>query len=99
MPALEPELVGHIGDHEGLTDGLSAGNAQRRIAKGVAAVARLDKDLTVYLVHGAQYRLVADAAPPKIELKHHLFGGAVFRCRHRASLPVPAAELGLFISH
>ena len=71
LPQLE--LLGHIGDHEGLADSLPAGDAEGAVAVGVLAIALLDEGLARNLFHGAQHRLVADPASPQGELKHHLF--------------------------
>ena len=71
---LQMQLLGHVGDHEGLADGLPAGDAERAVAVGIGAIGRLDESLARNLLHGAQHRLVADPAPPQGELKHHLFG-------------------------
>ena len=70
---LQLQLLGHVGHHERLADGLPAGDAERAVAVGVGAVGRLDEHLARDLLHGAQHRLIADPAPPQVELKHHLF--------------------------
>ena len=43
MVLLQLQLFGHVGDHEGLTDGLSAGNTQRAVAVGVGPISDLHK--------------------------------------------------------
>ena len=70
---LQLQLLGHVGHHEGLADGLPAGDAERAVAVGVGAVGRLHEGLARNLLHGPQHGLVADPAPPQVELKHHLF--------------------------
>ncbi len=42
---LQLQLLGHVGDHEGLADGLPAGDAERAVAIGVGAIGRLDENL------------------------------------------------------
>ena len=37
---LQLQLLGHVGDHEGLADGLAAGDAERAVAVGMTAVDR-----------------------------------------------------------
>ncbi len=74
VPLLQLQLFGHVGHHEGLADGLSAGDAERAVAVGIVAIGRLDEDLARHLFHGAQHRLIADPASPQAKLKHHLFG-------------------------
>jgi hypothetical protein len=71
---LQLKLLGHVGHHEGLADGLPAGDAERAVAIGVSAIAGRHEDLPRHLLHGAQHRLVADPPPPQGELKHHFFG-------------------------
>src|SRR6202158_6157554 len=70
---LQLQLFGHVGHHERLADGLTAGDAERAVAISVGAVGRLHETLARNLFHGAQYRLIADPTPPQGELKHHLF--------------------------
>ncbi len=78
LPQLQ--LLGHVGHHEGLADGLPAGDAERTVAIGVTAVASRHENLPRHLFHGAQYRLVADPPPPQGELKHHLLGRFLRHC-------------------
>src|SRR5712671_7392127 len=73
MRLLHVQLLGHIGNHEGLADGLAAGDSERAVPVGISTVGGLYERLTRDFFHGAQYRLVADPAPPQAELKHHLF--------------------------
>ena len=74
---LQRQLFGHVGHHEGLADGLPAGDGQRTVTIGVGTIGLGDKGLARHVLHGAQHALVADAPPPQRELKHHLFRGAV----------------------
>jgi hypothetical protein len=73
MMLLQLQLLGHVGHHEGLADGLAAGDAEGAVAVGVGAIGRLHEDVARNRLHGAQHRLIADPAPPQVELKHHLF--------------------------
>src|SRR5260221_11439824 len=70
----ELQLLGHVGDHKGLADGLPAGDAKRAVAIGVPPIGHRDERLARHLFHGAQHGLIADAPPPQAELEHHLFG-------------------------
>jgi hypothetical protein len=78
---LELQLFRHIGHHEGLADGLPTGDSQRAVAVGIVAIGRLDEHLARNLLHGAKHPLIADAAPPQAELKHHLLRW-ILRCGH-----------------
>jgi hypothetical protein len=71
---LQLQLLGHVGHHEGLADGLAAGDAERAVAVGILAIGLIHERLARHLFHGAQHGLIADPAPPQAELKHHLFG-------------------------
>ena len=73
MMFLQLQLLCHVGHHEGLADGLPAGDAERAVAVGIGAVGRLHEDIARDLFHHAKYRLIADPASPQVELKHHLF--------------------------
>src|SRR3954453_16426160 len=73
MRLLHVQLLGHVGNHEGLADGLAAGDPERAVAVSIFTVGGLHERLARDLLHGAQHRLVADPAPPQAELKHHLF--------------------------
>ena len=68
------QLLGHVGDHERLADGLPAGNPESAVAVGVGAIGRFHEDFARHLFHGAQHRLLADPPPPQGELEFHLFG-------------------------
>src|SRR5712671_337935 len=73
MRSLHVQLLGHVGDHEGLADSLAAGDPERAVPVRIAPVDGLDERLARDLLHGAQHRLVTDPAPPQAQLKHHLF--------------------------
>ncbi len=73
MPGPYLQLFGHVGHHERLADGLPAGDAERAVAPGIGAVRRLHEHVARNFFHGAQHGLIADPAPPQVELKHHLF--------------------------
>ena len=73
MLRTEFELLGHIGDDIRLADRLSAGDRQRVVGVGAVDELRIDEVLARHLVHGAQHRLIADAAPAQRELKLHPF--------------------------
>ena len=68
---LDLELFGHVADNIGLADGLSASDRQGLVSIGTVGELGSDEVLARHLVHGAQYRLVADAAPAQRELKLH----------------------------
>ena len=55
------QLLRHVGDDVGLTDGLAARDRQRLIGVGAVGELRGDKMLARNRVHGAQHRLIADA--------------------------------------
>ena len=77
MVLLKLQLLGHVGHHEGLADGLAAGNAERAVAIGFGAIAFADKVLPRDLLQRPQDRLIADPAPPQVQLKHHFLWRAL----------------------
>ena len=74
------ELLGHVGDHVGLADGLAAGDRQRPVGIGVVREAVVDEVLARHLVERAQHRHVVDAAPAQLEQELHA-ADAVFLVR------------------
>jgi hypothetical protein len=81
MRSLQVQLLGHVRNHKGLADGLPAGDTKRDVAIGIGAIGRFNERFPRHILHGVKHRLVADAAPPQIQLKHH-FLGRVLRVRH-----------------
>jgi len=71
MVALDPEMLGHVGDHIGLADGLAAGDRQRLVRIGIVQKRPVDEMLARHLVHGAQHRCVADPALAQAEQELH----------------------------
>ena len=65
------QLLGHIGDHVRLADGLAAGYRQRLIGIGGFDKARFDELGARHLLHRPQHRLVADAAPAQRQQELH----------------------------
>src|SRR6185436_8235784 len=59
------------GDDVRLADGLAAGDRHGAIGIGRVGIARLDEMLARHLVHRAQHRLIADAAPPQRQHEFH----------------------------
>src|ERR1700739_2041377 len=52
---LQLQLLGHVGHHEGLADGLPAGDAERAVAIGLIEIGRLDESLARGFLHGAAH--------------------------------------------
>jgi hypothetical protein len=71
MARLHVELLGHEGDHVGLADGLTAGDRQRLVRIGFIHEGAFDEMLARHLVHRAQHRRIADAAPAQAEQELH----------------------------
>ena len=67
------ELFGHISDDIRLADRLPASDRQRPVGIGAVGEFSRDEVLARHLVHGAQHRLVADAALAQPKLKLHAF--------------------------
>ena len=65
------QLLGHIGDDIRLADGLPAGDRQRLVGIGGVGKTRLDEMPARHFVHGAQHRLVGDAAPAQRQQEFH----------------------------
>ena len=76
------QLLGHVADHVRLADGLAAGDRQRLIGIGAVGEFGSDEIFARHLVHRAQHRLVADAAPAQRELKPHAFDVGGLDCGH-----------------
>ncbi len=74
------ELLGHIGHHERLADGLAAGDRQRAIRIGVVRETVVNEALARHVVERAQHRHVVDAAPAQLEQELHA-ADAVFLVR------------------
>ena len=78
------QLLGHVADHIGLADGLAASDRQRLIGIGAVGEFGGDEIFARHFVHGAQHRLVADAAPAQRQLKPHAFDVGGLACGHGA---------------
>ena len=76
------QSLGHVADHVGLADGLAAGDRQRLVGIGAVGEFGSDEIFARHLVHGAQHRLVADAAPAQRQLKLHAFDVGGLDCGH-----------------
>ncbi len=82
------QLLGHIGHHIGLADGLPAVDRQRVVGIGALGEFRFDELPARHLVHGPQHRLVADAAPPQRQQEFHVFFGLCVARLVRHGLPL-----------
>ena len=69
------QLLGHIGDDVRLADGLPTVDRQRLVGIGALDEFRLDELPARHLVHGAQHRLVADAAAAQRQQEFHMVFG------------------------
>jgi hypothetical protein len=96
MLLLQLELLGHVGDDEGLADGLSTRYRHRAVAIGFRPIGRLDEVLPRHLLQRAQHGLIADAPPTQGKLKQHFLRGRaghrglIARLEAQASIPAPA---------
>ena len=72
-PMMRPQrqLLGHIGDHVRLADGLPARDRQRLVGIGGFDKAGFDEIGARHLLHRPQHRLVADAAPAQRQQELH----------------------------
>jgi hypothetical protein len=88
------ELLGHIGDDEGLADGLPAGDRQRLVGVSSLGEIRLDEIFARHLVERTQHVGAADAAAAQAEQEAHaLLAVIVCRRGRRRLLRVGALAL------
>ncbi len=72
MMRAQGQLLGHVGDHVRLADGLPAGNRQRLVGIGSVGELALDEALARHLVQGPQHRRVADATAAQRQQELHM---------------------------
>jgi len=66
------ELLGHVGHHIGLADGLAARDRQSLVSVGAARKSGLDKIFTRHLVHRPQDGLICNTPPTQGQQKLHM---------------------------
>ena len=83
MAIVQRQLLGHVGHHERLRDGLPAFDGQRDVLIGVVGEGGVDEQFPRHPLDGAQHVGVADAATPEL----HDQADLVLRARHVADRP------------